>query len=259
MKDVRIVVATHKRYRMPEEKMYLPLHVGREGKESIGYAGDNTGDHISLKNDYLNELTGLYWAWKNLECSYIGLVHYRRYFTTSHFVKRFIARDKYGLIANQDEIEKHLSNTDIILPAKRRYYIETIESHFRHLPYTKEEDLEVLREIITTEYPEYRESFEKVMKRRWAHMFNMFIMKRNYLEEYCEWAFPILLELDQKIHHEGRTVIQNRAYVSEFLIDTWVETKGYSYMELPVMFAEKEHLLRKVYLLIKRKVIRNSD
>jgi hypothetical protein len=29
---------------------YLPLHVGREGKEDLGYIGDNTEDNISTKN-----------------------------------------------------------------------------------------------------------------------------------------------------------------------------------------------------------------
>ena len=79
MDDIKVIVATHKKYRMPEEKMYLPLHVGAEGKQSIGYIGDNTGDNISIKNPYYCELTGLYWAWKNLDAKYIGLVHYRIY------------------------------------------------------------------------------------------------------------------------------------------------------------------------------------
>jgi len=81
VKNIKIIVASHKKYQMPEDDMYLPLHVGAEGKEKLGYQGDNTGDNISIKNPYFCELTGLYWAWKNLEADYIGLVHYRRYFS----------------------------------------------------------------------------------------------------------------------------------------------------------------------------------
>ena len=65
---------------MPEDKIYLPIHVGRVEKADLGYLGDDTGDNISAKNANYCELTGLYWAWKNLKCDYIGLCHYRRYF-----------------------------------------------------------------------------------------------------------------------------------------------------------------------------------
>ena len=79
--DVKIIVATHKKVKMPQDNsLYLPIHVGREGKSDIGFIGDNTGDNISSLNPYYCELTGLYWAWKNLDCDYLGLVHYRRYY-----------------------------------------------------------------------------------------------------------------------------------------------------------------------------------
>ena len=52
---------------MPTDPAYLPVHVGAEGKDSIGYRPDNTGENISSKNPYFCELTGLYWAWKNLD------------------------------------------------------------------------------------------------------------------------------------------------------------------------------------------------
>ena len=82
MKNIKIIVATHKKYQMPEDQMYFPVQVGSEGKTKIEeYTQDNTGNNISLKNPYFCELTGLYWAWKNLEAENIGLVHYRRYFT----------------------------------------------------------------------------------------------------------------------------------------------------------------------------------
>ena len=47
--NIKIIVATHKKYKMPDDKIYMPLHVGREGKSDLGYQGDNTGDNISLK------------------------------------------------------------------------------------------------------------------------------------------------------------------------------------------------------------------
>ena len=58
--DIKILVAAHKKYWMPEDPVYLPLHVGAEGKADLGYTKDNTGDNISLKNPHYCELTGLY-------------------------------------------------------------------------------------------------------------------------------------------------------------------------------------------------------
>lgn len=46
----------------------------------LGYQKDNEGDNISAKNPYYCELTGIYYAWKNIPAEYLGLVHYRRYF-----------------------------------------------------------------------------------------------------------------------------------------------------------------------------------
>ena len=78
--QTKIIIAMHKPYKTPAESVYLPLQVGAEGKDSIlGLVCDNTGENISAKNPTYCELTGLYWAWKNLDADAIGLVHYRRY------------------------------------------------------------------------------------------------------------------------------------------------------------------------------------
>ena len=62
---IKIIVATHKNYIMPSNReLYLPVHVGSEGKEELGYQRDNEGKNISKLNPYYCELTGLYWAWK---------------------------------------------------------------------------------------------------------------------------------------------------------------------------------------------------
>ena len=122
--DIKILVATHKKYDMPSEDIYLPIHVGREGKEDLGYQGDNQGENISLKNSNYCELTGLYWAWKNLQCDVIGLSHYRRYFTDkSKFEVAKNKNNKMDLILNKQDIDKILKNADIIVPKKRNYYM----------------------------------------------------------------------------------------------------------------------------------------
>lgn len=61
---IKIFALTHKKFEVPQDKMYQPLQVGREEKEDLGYLCDNTGDNISAENCYYSELTGLYWIWK---------------------------------------------------------------------------------------------------------------------------------------------------------------------------------------------------
>lgn len=239
---ITVIVAVHKKYRMPEEKCYLPLHVGREGKGNIGFAGDNTGDNISRKNPYYCELTGLYWMWKNMDSDYMGLVHYRRYFAG----KRGTGQgDKFDQILTEREIKSLLAKNDIILPKKRRYYIENVYSHYAHTHYA--EHLDCTRKILQEKYPEYVSAFDKVMKRTYGHMFNMFIMSHEKCDAYCSWLFPILTELENRIDYEKYDPFQARLFgrVSELLLDVWIEKNGYSYQEVPVISMEQVNWLHK--------------
>ena len=108
MKNVKIIVATHKPYKMPDDEMYLPVHVGAAGKDSIGYQRDDEGENISSKNPYFCELTGLYWAWKNLNADYIGLAHYRR-----HFSNGKKSGDKKERVIKQAELEIQLKQSKV--------------------------------------------------------------------------------------------------------------------------------------------------
>ena len=93
VKDIKVIVTTHKKYEMPSDKMYLPVCVGMDIKnDNFGYQPDNTGENISSKNPYYCELTGLYWAWKNLKADYIGLAHYRRHFCIQKKLPKDIKR-----------------------------------------------------------------------------------------------------------------------------------------------------------------------
>ncbi|MCM1237115.1 MAG: DUF4422 domain-containing protein [Ruminococcus flavefaciens] len=255
--DIKILIATHKKYRMPEDDMYLPVQVGAEGKQSFGFQGDNVGENISSFNPRMCELTAVYWAWKNLKADYIGFVHYRRHFTIAKRIKRLGNKDKFQMILSREEAENILKQYDLILPNKRRYYIESIRSHFIHLPYTYEKDLKVLEETIKALTPEYLGAYETVMNRRWAHMFNMFIIKKEYFDKYCEWMFPILQAVDKRIDVTGYTPMEARAvaYFGEFMMDIWNEKNRIAYEEVDVMFMEKQSMLKKAWTAFMRKLI----
>ena len=121
MTNIKIIVATHKNYWMPEDNMYIPVYVGAEGKDlDLGYTKDNTGDNISKKNKNYCELTGLYWAWKNIDAEYIGLAHYRR-----HFCIKGAKGSKEEKVLTFPQAAELVKDNDIILPNPRNYYIET--------------------------------------------------------------------------------------------------------------------------------------
>ena len=248
--EINILVATHKKYKMPKYKSYLPIHVGKEGKEKIGFKGDNTGKNISEKNPYFCELTGLYWAWKNLKSDYIGLAHYRR-----HFKGKTKSKDRFECVLSDSEIKELLKENDIILPKKRNYYIETLYSHYDHTMHV--EPLDITGEIIKEKYPKYYKEFELLKKRKTAHMFNMFIMKKEIMDKYCEWLFDILFELEKKVDNTKYDSFHARFYgrVSELLLDVWLNTNGYKYKEVPVLNMEKVNWWRKGTSFLKAKFL----
>lgn len=236
---------------MPEDDVYVPIHVGREGKEPLGYLEDNTGDNISAKNANYCELTGLYWAWKNLNCEYIGLCHYRRYFAGR--AKSSDLADKKAAIFHRQDYEALLQKYDVILPKKRNYYIETVRSQYEHAH--NKRDLDETEKIIQELYPEYSSCFTKVMNRTKLHILNMFVMKKELFEEYCKWLFTILFELEKRIDISSYNQYEARVFgfLSERLFNVWLERKKLKVIEVPVVFLEKQDWVKKIYEFLKRK------
>jgi hypothetical protein len=246
--DAKIIVATHKAYQMPSDSIYVPIQVGAEGKEALGYLRDNEGDNISLKNKHYCELTGLYWAWKHLDADYLGLVHYRRHFA----IKK--QRDKWNSILTSNQLENLCSEYDVVLPKPRNYFIETNYSQYAHAHHAA--DLDITREIIAEKYPDYIPAYDAYMKRTIGHRFNMFVMKRNLFKSYCDWMFSILFELESKLDISSYNAYDARVFgfVSERLLDVWIETNKVKYKELPCMFMEKQNWIVKGFNFLKRKI-----
>lgn len=223
--SVKIIIATHKKYQMPADDMYLPLHVGAEGKKDkdgndlyLGYTKDNTGDNISILNPSFCELTGLYWAWKNLDYDYVGLAHYRRHFSMKN-------KDGFENVLTKEELKPYLGKIKVFVPRKRRYYIETLYSHYKHTHYASQ--LDETKKIIEERHPEYTRSYNKVIKQTYGYMFNMMIMDKELLNDYCSWLFDILFEIQKKINMPELSAFQGRFYgrISEIIFNVWLDQK----------------------------------
>lgn len=243
--ELAMVVATHKQYAMPQDAVYLPVFVGAalSGDAAVppGFARDDEGENISAKNRSWCELTALYWAWKNTNADAVGLVHYRR-----HFRGR-------GGIASGAEIRDALSRADAVLPKRRNYFIESTYSQYIHAHHA--EDLDETRRILEERHPDFLPAFDAVMKSTSGHRFNMMVMKRPLLDDYCAWLFGVLSELERRLDISSYSDYDRRVFgfVAERLLDVYIVARNVNFVEMPVMHLESQHWPSKIAAFLMRK------
>ena len=94
------------------------------------------------------------------------------------------------------------------------------------------------------------------MNKRGGHRFNMFIMKRNLFNDYCDWLFGILFKVENRIDISDWNKSEQRVfgYLSERLLDVWIEKNNIKYKELHFMFMEKQNWFKKGWNFLKRKL-----
>ncbi len=256
--DIKILVATHKPYKMPEDRsLYLPIQVGcDEVAQRLGFQCDNTGDNISYKHRWYSDLSAVYWGWKNLDCDYMGACHYRRYFVSKQEKPENDPLFRY--ILNREELEALLKKCPVIVAPPRNYYIETNEQQYIHAHNKK--DLDLCRLVISEIYPEYLAKFDEVMGRTWSHKFNTFIMDRVHLNAFCTWLFDILFEIEKRTDFDGYDEYQQRVlgYLAERLMDVWLEHDQVEFQEVKLLLLERPNWFKKGYHFLKRKFIKSA-
>ena len=82
-----------------------------------------------------------------------------------------------------------------------------------------------VEDVLIEKYSEYEEAYQKAVNRTWGYMFNMMIMERNLLSDYCIWVFDILFEVFHRIDTTNYSEFAKRyiGRISEILFNVWIE------------------------------------
>ena len=197
-KDLKIIVAYHNKRALVENDTYKPMFVGRDkikhahkdgalSDEELSWLqqhmiSDNEGDNISYLNRHFSEMTMIYWVWKNYDKigdpKYIGFSHYRRILTFDKNLDKYDIQVLKGLPLN-------VSIKDIYT-----------DKHG-----TK--DIKILFDVFQKAYPNDYQNFIGYMDSNYSYLRNIFIMRKDIFFEYCEWIFPLLMEIHNKIDYNS--------------------------------------------------------
>lgn len=221
--SIKVFALTHKQFDVPADKTYEPLHVGRACAKYLGYRGDNTGDNISDKNCYYSELTGVYWIWKNYhDADYVGVCHYRRYLLNEQ-EKVFTASEMENILKSYDII------TSKCLDLNFSYYYGFGENH-------NIDDLLATEKVIKEKYPEYYETYHRLVHQNHTYFGNIMICKKELFDDYCAWLFDIFSEVEKHVCFDDYDDYHKRVYgfISEFLLYVWVTYHNLSVYESKV-------------------------
>ncbi|MDE7323856.1 MAG: DUF4422 domain-containing protein [Lachnospiraceae bacterium] len=213
--SVKIFVMTHKQFEVPDDPMYIPLHVGhKNAKEDFGYTGDDTGDNISDMNCYYAELSGVYWVWKNVvDADYVGICHYRRFLTSEEGY--VFSEEEYGRILEEYDI---VTTKQLELPGS---YRNGFGAH--HNVSMLDETGRIISEL----YPEYYDTFVSLVHQNKTYFGNIMVAGKVLYDAYCKWLFTIFFELQKRIDLTFADDYHKRVFgfISEFLLYVWVTAR----------------------------------
>lgn len=230
-------VICHKPYPVRQDEMYRALCVG--GMRADGALCELDGENIAGYNERINELTGLYWIWKNTESEYVGMSHYRRFFydiRTIHDRPQRLGREFAGKILTA-------AGYDMIL-SRPFYFPYTIYDNLRNQVgvMLSQRAKRIFAKHIREKQPEYAEDFEAVLKGNRLNVCHMFVTRREILDRYCAWLFSFLLEAADELDVDRCDVRQRRAagFFAENLLTVWMRRQDYKAFELPVMVQRED-------------------
>ena len=232
MEKLKIIVCSHKEScYIRKAPPYYPLQVGKalHPELDLGFEADNNGDNISERNASWSELTALYWGWKNMtDAEYMGLCHYRRYL---------------DIEMNASNIDDIMAGYDILVAENSVEWEYGINNRGLQLA-TSQEDFFIFLDTLLEIHPECKkEIIDYFYNSNRFVPFTIFVAKKDVYDDFCEFIFPVLFEVEKRILPRKYTR-QKRVmgYFGEWLLGTYILCKHLKIKEIPwVMCGDDNH------------------
>lgn len=232
--DVAVYVVTHKPYNVKRNYLYRPICVGSYRHDE--FLSEQSGENIAHLNEKINECTALYWIWKNTSNSYVGLNHYRRYF----YADGVIHENNY---LTRAEVADYMKDYDMILAASEYFSVPVREQFMATMPDRGicELGYDIIYRRLQEKQPDYIKAFEAVMNSYRIFTCNMFITRREILDEYCEWLFSFLIDAAEELDVSTYDNCSKRVigYLAERMWTVWLMKHPYRIKELPITTWER--------------------
>lgn len=257
--DIKLFVCCHKAVKVPKHPLLIPLQVGAvlADEHFLGFLYDDTGEHISQKNRSYCELTGQYWAWKNVEADYYGFFHYRRYLYPEQTAKRPYRIEADPSQKTLDKLrffdfEALIPQYDLILPKGEDMHVP-VREHYANAPFHHGGDLDLVQKILLERYPSCGRAAETYLRGSVNYFGNIFIMRKQVFQDYCSWLFPILEEFDRRadIGNYNRQEKRVDGYLAERLLGIY----AFGCHALRILELPKVHFIENAKERIKRQTI----
>lgn len=256
MASKKIAVVGAKPVKLPEDEMYVGIQVG-DGADIPGWQRDNTGDNLSEKNSSYCELTAHYWLWKNSDADVKGLMHYRRLLASpGKKAMPFEPMDsRRNKALSSSDVDQLLRHHDVIVAKAHNYVTETALEHYEKTHVTGY-CFDYIREYLKDNDSKYLPVLEKVLNRNSSHLFNMFVTRSELFDAYSEWLFPILQYVENRTDISSYSKYEQRVYgyLSEILLDVWIEANQLSYVEVPLLFLQRQNLPKRYAIGLLKKM-----
>ncbi len=301
--SIKIFVSYHKKYPIFCSKEIIPIHLGRsiagletkDGKISSknkkwlleNLIGDNTGENISSENRKYCELTAQYWVWKHLDlisdAKYIGFMHYRRHFLFRNNVNiknkktwfnkscvycfSILNRLLFYKNLQSENIKETIGDYDCILLKPfnvKNIGYTTVKDRYSLCGVNNPKNFKVFETTVNKMYPQYSKSINEFIYGDNHILCNMFIMKKEIFEEYAEFLFKTLNEIDKNLDYSivhNPEELRTLGYFGEYIHSLFIKINkerfkikyidGIYYDEPPITLDKIKKITRFLNLKIK--------
>ena len=264
----KILTIYHRSGQIPSDSIYQPIFVGSAISRSTSKDGkipeeeltsflssvlrdDEGPDNLSELNRSINEMSGIYWAWKNYERlgnpDFIGISHYRRYFIFDESLplpvgRTWLPNSSCYLFETLKDAAPYIQGKNInsffeqgynivttrqydarLLDPERKNNVKSCEERFYEIADFDRSLYKKMEDLVLLEDPSYKQEILQLRAKPSHYTFNMFVMDRKHFFNYCEFIFPILTKLaEDNKEFSNHTLARAPGFLAEFLTSMFI-------------------------------------